>query len=213
MVSPLKMIWVVWNVFLAVIPVGLAHLMEWAAARDGRRIGPSRQAALLLIGTAWLLFMPNTCYLLTEWRHFLERLQYTDMNVRWQGDSRAALSLMLQTLFYLAYSGIGVLCFALAIRPVARIAGRYGATVWIWAIPFYLLMSLGVYLGLILRFNSWDFLNRPGEIWSAVLGLAERPSLSLVVVLFAGFLWLMYWLMTVWIDGLICRIQAAKRPR
>src|SRR5205085_586378 len=60
-----------WNLFLAIIPVGLAAL----AARTVRAIHHGRSGWLWLLLApllvAWLAFLPNSCYLFTEQRHLL----------------------------------------------------------------------------------------------------------------------------------------------
>ncbi|MHB1000182.1 MAG: DUF1361 domain-containing protein [Armatimonadota bacterium] len=196
-------IWVSWNTFLAIIPIVFAYLIDITY----RSITKSRikTVSLVTLGILWMLFLPNTCYLLTEWRHFLIEIGERNLHVQWQESSRSALSLMIRTLFYLCYSGIGVLTFAAAIRPIVRILKQTEIKLWLIGIPFFILLSLGVYLGLILRFNSWDLFSRPNEIWWSITRLLYRPTLSGLILLFGGFLWLSYIIMDIWIDGFICR--------
>jgi uncharacterized membrane protein len=103
------------------------------------------------------------------------------------------------------YVMAGALSFALAIRPVHRLASRIGLAAWKWGIPFFGLMSLGVYLGLILRYNSWELLTRPGLILTSVWAAVQRPRLLLVILAFGGFLWAAYGMMDIWIDGFLAR--------
>lgn len=196
------MFWVAWNIFLAVIPVVLAYTIF---RLYDKRSSSLVRASMAILGLVWLAFLPNTCYLLTEWRHFLGTLDYANLYSRWQTDSDATLMLLTYTLFYMCYSGIGVFTFALAIRPVACIAKKSGATLWVWAIPLFLLMSVGVYLGLVLRFNSWELINKPGAIWASAVSVLHRPTLAAFVVLFAGFLWIAFIAVDIWIDGLVAR--------
>ncbi|MDO8588374.1 MAG: DUF1361 domain-containing protein [Armatimonadota bacterium] len=196
--------WVIWNLFLAAVPVATAQAIcrtepRWRA-RPVLKIGV---AVLLLV---WLAFLPNTCYLLTEWRHFLARLDSSDLYIRSQLDNRMTLLLMFYTAFYFCYSAMGMLAFALAIRPIACLVRKDGAAAWVWGIPLFLLTSLGVYLGLVLRFNSWDLITRPSTVWAVAASLAARPVLAAFLVLFAGMLWLAYIVTDIWIDGLILRL-------
>jgi len=197
--------WVAKNTFFALIPVVLAYTIYWLAGLPGRRVQLLLKVPVFALGMVWLAFLPNTCYLLTEWRHFLATVGYSDLYARWQVDSDAALRLMTYTFFYLCYSGMGVLTFTLAVRPIARLMKKSGATMWIWATPFFALMSVGVYLGLVLRFNSWELIGRPGEIWTAVVGISARPTLSSFIIAFAGFLWVAYTAVDIWIDGFLAR--------
>lgn len=197
--------WVSWNIFLALIPVAMAYAVQELIILPGTRGRWLVKTLIFLAGFAWLAFLPNTCYLLTEWRHFLESLGYTEIQNRWQTDSNAALELMLLTFFYLCYSGVGMLTFTLALRPITRLLRRESIAVWICEVPFFLMMSVGVYLGLILRYNSWDLISRPSEVWTTVSELWSRPTVVLFIILFAGFLRLAYEVTDIWIDGLVCR--------
>ena len=62
---------VAWNLFLAVIPVALAFAIARGARRDMREAGRIRWGLWLPLGVVWLAFLPNSCYLLTEWRQLL----------------------------------------------------------------------------------------------------------------------------------------------
>ena len=93
--------WFVWNVFLAVIPVGLAYTIRLLVNQDGT-IRPMLRAPVLLLWLVWLAFLPNTCYLLTEWRHFLNVVEYGNLGTRMHADPAAVITLMQYTLFYLS---------------------------------------------------------------------------------------------------------------
>ena len=75
---------------------------------------------------------------------------------------------------------------------VHRTFGR--AAGWAFVIIVSALSSFGVYLGRFGRFNSWDFLQAPGEIAVSILGLVIDPSLRLVAFtsLFAIFYLFVY---------------------
>ena len=202
--------WVSWNTFLAIVPVVLANIIVWLAGLPKRKI---LKVPVAMLGLVWLAFLPNTCYLLTEWRHFLFTLDGTDLYLQARIDSAMTLRLMLHTVFYFCYSGVGVLTFTLAIRPIARLAKQKGANLWVYTIPLFLMLSIGVYLGLVLRYNSWDLISRPGEVWESVKTLSRRPALSAFIIVFGGFLWLAYTAVDIWIDGLIIRWRHLKASR
>lgn len=201
------LVWVGWNVFLALIPVALGYYICDLTGPSFKRNRPSRRAWIVLMGLVWLAFLPNTCYLLTEWRHFLDTLGYSNLPYRWHTDSGALVELMMHTLFYLCYSSIGMLTFALAIRPIAKIFREAGANLWVWGLPLFMLNSVGVYLGLVLRFNSWEMITRLGMIWSAVTMISYKPLLTSFIIAFAGFLWIGYVIVDIWVDGFVSRLQ------
>jgi len=203
---PYVFIWVSWNTMLAVIPVVAAYYIHRMMEEPGK----SRLTKLyiILLGLVWLGFLPNTCYLLTEWRHFLHTVGYSQLFARWEYDAGAALKLGVYTLFFLCFSGVGVLTFTLAVRPIAAMARERGAALWVWGLPFFLLMAIGVYLGLVLRFNSWDLFLKPAVVWGAALALIYHPVLNLFILGFAAFLWIVYLAMDIWVDGFVVRWRA-----
>jgi uncharacterized membrane protein len=188
------------NSSLAIIPVALAYAMLWVyRLRVARFI---RDPILLALAIAWLAFLPNTAYLLTQWRHFLFSVDQQNLVLQSTFSKTAFINLMAMSMFYLAYSGFGVLTFALSIRPLERIARSAGAATWFWRLPFFVALSLGVYLGLILRFNSWDLIQKPAQVWASIIELGGRPLLGLFIVGFGVFLWALYESVDIWIDGL-----------
>lgn len=195
---------VAWNVFLALVPVFLARAVSSLADRRG----PAAAWAAIGLGAAWLAFLPNTCYLLTEWRHMLGLWAGAWAEPRPSGEG--AVALMTDTFFYSAYSGVGALTFALAVRPVARLFRQRGWPVWPWAPLLFFSMAVGVYLGLVLRYNSWDLVFRPAQVWFAAAHLRFRPHLSLVLGLFAVFLWFLYMAVDIWVEGLSCRFRERR---
>lgn len=196
--------WVAWNLFLAFVPVALAWAVYALMSKSKENRALKLPAAVL--GLMWLAFLPNTCYLLTEWRHFLFGLDASNLYLQSQFFVGARLKLMIYTAYYFCYSGAGMLAFTLAIRPMAKLAKQHGATMWVHGLWLFQLCSLGVYLGLKPRFNSWDFVARPNEIWAFVLEIAHHPFLSAFIVAFGCFLWLSYIAIDILIDGFKARM-------
>lgn len=201
--------WVLWNLFLAFVPVVMAMII-CTVAEVGKNVKLSR-LLIAALGVVWLAFLPNACYLLTEWRHFLFGLDGSNLYLQSQLDGGTRLRLMVYTVFYFCYSGAGMLAFTLAVRPVARLAKRRGATLWVHGIWLFLLCSLGVYLGLKPRFNSWDFAAKPGEIWGFIVAMGRDPRLISFIVAFGAFLWIAYWAIDIWIDGFTGRYRELPR--
>jgi uncharacterized membrane protein len=188
------------NTSLALIPVALAYVMLWVYKLRAPRV--LRRTVLVALALPWIAFLPNTCYLLTEWRHFMFTVDLQNLYLQ-AGYSRTVLvKLLAMSMFYLAYSGFGILTLALSIRPVERIARSAGATTWFWGLPFFTALSLGVYLGLILRFNSWDLATRPKAVWAQIVVLGGRPLLAGFIIAFGVFLWAIYESVDIWVDGL-----------
>jgi uncharacterized membrane protein len=205
-----------WDVFLALIPAALG---AWLGA--GLRRSRSWPVWLWLpVGVLWLLFLPNTCYLLTEIRHYLENNPYALLG-RPAGESPDLLGgsvgpqgirrFLFWTGFYLVFSSSGLLLFTLAIRPVAESLRERGWPLEVLLPPLFFGSALGVYLGLRLRFNSWDLLRQPGAVWDATWDALFGPGIAgAYIVAFAGFLGAAYWIVDVWIDGFLMRWKRRK---
>ncbi len=210
---------VLWNVFLAVLPLFFALTLTEVVERY-RKAGKSCPVALWLpLGLLWFAFLPNACYLLTEWRHFLfEAFPNTLRNF----EGREALIVVgKQGLFFLLYSLTGSICFTLAIRPVERLVRKAGHNPLLWAIPFFFLSALGVYLGLFIRLNTWDILQRPQSVLQIAFQTLSDPQLFKAIIVFGVMLFLLYSVLDVFLDGLALRLHrrhlhlpflAATRP-
>ncbi len=202
---------VLWNLFLALVPVVLAFALARGARRDMRRTGRIRWGLWLPLGLVWLAFLPNSCYLLTEWRHFLETLTQSSLFAQARQSQEGRVDFFIVISFYLLYSGAGLLAFFLAVWPLDRLTRRRlgwaGAALRPLIFP---LCALGVYLGLTPagRFNSWDLVH-PHRL-AGLLALAgeslQRPFLLGLILAFGAVLWLFYAAFDIWMDGLAWRL-------
>ncbi len=204
--------WLCWNLFLAIIPVVAGGLFANGLINARRKYGEWRQhpaawPGLILPALVWFFFLPNTCYLLTEWRHFL--FDAGPVALRQEVAEIPILKLIVaeQGLFFVTYSALGVLCYALSIRLVAQALRQNRVSLLPLAAPFYLLMSLGVYMGLIVRLNSWDIITRPGYVGSVALHALFSPTLLAIIIAFAFLLWALYEIVDIWLDGVEWRLQ------
>ena len=217
---PGSMLWITGNLFLASVPVALAFGIARGLRRDAAASRPLRWAMWLPLLAVWLLFLPNTCYLLTEWRHYLcdihDRGWYYPVYGRGQYPPAATFSLLSLTAFYLAYTGAGLAAFFLALWPLHRLARqRWGRAAGPARAAVCLLCSLGVFLGLVSRFNSWD-VARPAlaqAVLSTALQTLMRPLLLGSVCVFGAILWLLYALFEIGMDGLAVRRSYRPVPR
>ncbi len=197
--------WIAWNILLALIPVVVATLLAKGVTVYTLRPNGVHWLAWLPLGVVWLAFLPNTCYLLTEWRHFLFDPYFTTWRVNADNSSATRLIVARQGLGFLGYSGIGVLCYTLAIRPIEKMLRRTRVNPLLLAPPFFFLTSLGVYMGLIRRLNSWDLVNRPRIVWEVAVHALSTPPLLEVILVFACLLWLLYEIADIWVDGVVQR--------
>jgi uncharacterized membrane protein len=184
-------------------------LLAFAAAALGRRMRQQQSARplplLLALLALWLVFLPNSCYLFTELRHFLTRVETHALWSRARSDPQVMVAFAIQAAVGFVYAVAGALTFGLAIRPLRRLLREAAPGALALEPLFFLLMAVGVYLGLVLRYNSWDLFTRPGVVLDAALRIAARPRLAAAVLVFAFWLWAVYWIVDVWIDGFALR--------
>jgi uncharacterized membrane protein len=166
--------YLVWNLVLAWIPLVLAILLVASYAR--------RHAAveLIAVGAGWLLFLPNAPYLLTDFIHL--------------GQSHRLYDTILIGSFAFTGLALGFASLLLVQLVVTRAAGALLG--WATALGALFFASVGIYLGRVLRFNSWDAIKRPHLLWDLTLvRLGDpfgNPQLIGFVIALCGFLTLGY---------------------
>ncbi len=195
----------VWNLFLAAFAVVLAQGLVLVARAHQRRNDGVLLVPVVALGAAWLLFLPNTCYLFTEVRHFFDALDDGDLWARSHVSSAARGGLAFRGAVAAAYVGFGALSFGLSIRIVLTHAEKAGWRI-VWLAPsFFFAVALGVHLGLFSRLNSWDVAMRPSHVVLHALGALSGPRRIALLGGVATFLWLTYVVVDIWIDGALLR--------
>lgn len=166
-----------WNLFLAWLPLLFAALALIVARRSPR--------LALAPGLAWLLFLPNAPYLVTDLMHVTR-------------DGRVPVLFDTVMLFSFALCGLalGLVSLRWMQRLVADRWGRLGG--WLFAGTALSAAGFGIYLGRYVRWNSWDLLTQPSPLLRDILGRLANPidhwhtwAMSL---LFASLLMFAYWL-------------------
>jgi uncharacterized membrane protein len=147
---------IAWNLVLAWIPFGLA-LIVYERARTGL-LTPAWAG----VGVLWLLFLPNAPYIVTDLKHV------------GTGDGVPVLYDVL-LLSAAAWTGLllGLTSLFLMHAVARRVVGAVNA--WVLVVAALALSSFGIYLGRVLRWNSWDVFVRPGALSSAIANGALHP--------------------------------------
>ncbi|MET4106349.1 DUF1361 domain-containing protein [Hymenobacter sp. UYP22] len=172
----ISFVFLLWNLFLALIPFGLSTMLGLSAGRLKARV-------LLPVGAMWLLFFPNAPYILTDLFHLEPRA-----GVPYWYDLALILSC--------AWNGL-MLGYASLVDMQQLVTRRLGQLMgWGFATIALLLSSFGIYLGRYLRFNSWDILTNPANLWydivTRLLHPASHRSTWGVTLLYGVFLLLGY---------------------
>lgn len=188
-----------WNIFLSLLPVTLCWCVVRGINLDtaaGRQVRWRLWGPLMCL---WLAFLPNTCYLLTEWRHFMNAfVSHPSYYWAMRNNPGTFVACMLYTLCFVLYSLVGVVTFYFSFRPLDR-ALRLP---WFAKVAVFGVCAVGVYLGFTQRLNSWDLLTNTAVAHRVAVEALLRPQVVVVFVLFAILLWVSYEVVDVFLHGL-----------
>jgi uncharacterized membrane protein len=182
------------NIFLAWIPLGIAYTTYVMSFQR-------RTLTLVIALTAflWLIFFPNAPYILTDFQHL------------GQPSNLVPIWFDVILVVWFAWTGLllGVLSLYLMHEVVHREFGRAAGWVFVFVVSF--LSGLGIYLGRFMRWNSWDILQQPSDIFYGIWQGALDPSLrSIGVTALFGALFLFVYL-TFYTFGHLLRDDQARQ--
>jgi uncharacterized membrane protein len=145
-----------WNLFLAFIPY-------WITSWLSRNIGVMETRwKLVLALAAWLLFIPNSFYIITDLFHFT-RIRSAP---KW-----------FDLLLIFSFAWNGIVCGIISLRRVETIIHFYFARKFTPLLVFVVmwLSAFGVWVGRFLRFNSWDILTDPFSLTGEIMDMMIHP--------------------------------------
>ncbi len=161
--------WVMWNLALAVLPLVLALVLF----SPGRVPTPRWWVG----AAAFVVLLPNAPYVLTDVIHFGD-------SVRKSGsDLHVALVLIP------GYAAFFVAGFASYVACVVRLERWLRAGGWTLPrllgadITLHALCAVGIFLGRVYRFNSWDVVVRPDEL-AELLRVPEARTMAILLATF-----------------------------
>lgn len=130
--------WLTWNLALAWVPLVLAAFL----IRVLRKKRWSNWQAIILT-IAWLLFLPNSFYIITDYIHLF-------------GEQRPEFMLDLAMFSSFAVNGV-MLGYASLYLLHQQVRSRLNSHLGLWLVGAALLVSsYGIYMGRFLRWNTWD---------------------------------------------------------
>lgn len=183
-------VFLVWNLFLAWVPAVIARYFIDEAPR-GKKMWPS-----LIAAGAWLMFLPNAPYILTDLFH----LHKSQAVPRW-----------FDLILILSFALTGMVLFYLSFLEVERKLGPLlpqKAVRWARMLAF-VAVGYGLYLGRYLRFNSWDVLSAPGQLARSMFRSIFSENMAQetlgITFFFAVFLYFGYKLFFLFTDPKILR--------
>lgn len=131
-----------WNLFLAFIPYGITFIL------GSKKTWQRSWWTLLPIFGIWLLFLPNTPYLISDLQH----LHHASNEMLWY-----------DAMLLFVFASYGLYIMTLTIQEMRQILSNKIDKKWLGLllISVFLLCGFGIYLGRFLRWNSWDILQNP----------------------------------------------------
>lgn len=155
----------IWNLFLAWIPLGLAWLL--VTYLRGHLWSSWRGLGLTLL---WLIFLPNCFYLLSDFLHLYDNL---DANVTYN----------IALLASFAFNGmlLGYLSLGLVHRQL--LARKHGLSVSWRLIGLVLAVSsYAIYLGRYIRLNSWDIFTNFSAVLVSISDQIFHPERYVLII-------------------------------
>lgn len=158
-----KYAFLLWNLFLAWIPLFVSMT---AVGLERSRRSPKPGLGFLILVFAWLLFYPNAPYLTTDFIHLI-----ADPSYNWHRIDESLIVWYDLVVFFI-FSWCGLLLGYVSMRHFHMLVRHYGGPVAGWAFVgcTSFLAGFGVYLGRVVRLNSWDVLFSPFRLINGILG-------------------------------------------
>jgi uncharacterized membrane protein len=157
-----------WNLFLAAVPTALALVLFRRPERTG--------ASWWLTFAAWLLFLPNAPYVLTDVVHMVDDLRKAPSHER-------AYAVLVT---YAVFAAAGLVSYVVSMQLFRRFLQRTTPSRLVAPILLTVhgLCIVAMYVGRVMRLNSWDVVVAPGSV---LVSVVRVPHPSTVVLLGAMF--------------------------
>jgi uncharacterized membrane protein len=173
--------YLIWNLFLAWLPLLFAVRLTTVLRK---KLWSSWEG--LATSVAWLIFLPNSFYMISDFIH-LQEVQRVDI--------------LYDTLMFTSfiYTGVvlGFSSLYLVHLQLRRRLEKVQAAFWVGVTLF--ICSIAIYIGRDLRWNSWDVFTNPGgllfDISERLQHIGSYPQMLETIITFFVLLASMYALM------------------
>ncbi|WP_207423352.1 DUF1361 domain-containing protein [Desertivirga brevis] len=165
-----------WNLFLAFIP--------WIISTSLVACGINKRWATGLLIFIWLLFFPNSPYILTDLFHLR---------------SVSTAPIWFDLILILSFAWTGLLYGFQSLMDIESLVSKYMNKLWLFILTtcFLFLSAFGIYLGRFLRWNSWDIVSDPlgllQDICNRLIHPFAHPQTWSFTLLIGVLLNMMYW--------------------
>lgn len=169
--------WMGWNLFLAVIPLVLSVFLFRRSPLIKTSIEHRHRFPFWWLGvTAFVAFLPNAPYILTDIIHFVEWV-------------RTGASIWIVTLIYIPlfvlFLTAGFEAYVISLLNVGYYLKQRGLKQYVFPMELTLhgLSAIGIFLGRFLRFNSWNILTHWNDLAASLVQdvLDKQPLITIAI--------------------------------
>jgi uncharacterized membrane protein len=169
-------LFLLWNLFLAWVPYWIALVFDLLDRRL-RALGVAKisKAGVFFLLFFWLLFFPNSPYIVTDLLHL---------------HAREAVPHWFDVMIFITFAWAGLMLGFASLFEVQRyLEHRFSSfAAWICCVSAIFLGGFGVFMGRFQRWNSWDIFHDPFKIVFQQIKILTNPmahleTLGLVFVL------------------------------
>jgi uncharacterized membrane protein len=176
MTHKISYLFLLWNLFLAWIPLIMAYF------HHQNYFFSNKKNIFFLCSTAflWLLFFPNAPYIVTDLVHLNHKLPY--------------IPFWFDTLLLFSFALAGLTSGYLSLYLIHSVIKDRLTDFTSWLIIGFLLSlsSFGIYLGRVLRANSWDLFTGPMKLIKKSIFSLNDPAAISMTLMFSFFLLFSY---------------------
>lgn len=189
--SSIVNVFLVWNLFLAWIPYILSLLIKYLTYSNS--ITFLKKTFIFVFGLGWLLFFPNTYYLITDYIHInnYDFVRYEGYHLRFYYDFVMWFDFILFSIFAFVGFFLGVISLYNLQNIIGSHLNRLSS--WIFIVVMAFLTGFGLYLGRFIRFNSWDIVLQPFRFLQDVISHLNSDALNFSL-LFGVFILITYFI-------------------
>lgn len=170
--TSIYLMFLIWNLFLAVIPFLLTSYLKTRKLFENK----FKNGLILSI---WLLFLPNSFYIITDFVHLSLSNSYT---------------FWYDLLLISSYSTLGFLLGIISLQDFENLlSDKLNASICSFLVfGISILSGFGIYLGRILRYNSWDILKNPIALFTDLVEIFITMKSIGFSILFGTFIYFIF---------------------
>jgi uncharacterized membrane protein len=149
----------VWNLSLAWIPYFISLFVKYFLYK----IKAESQMMIFVIGFSliWLVFYPNTTYILTDFIYILKFPFYIPDKSFFNTSSLIWFDILLSSSFAFIGHIIGLISLLMMHTVFEKFFSRLIS--WFLVVLSVVMSGYGIFLGRFIRLNSWDIFKAPGD--------------------------------------------------